>query len=635
MNLFDLDTSDEAWSKTVDEPNRLREDLARVMLAFISVSSLVLGTAGCLHAAGLDWLLFLLPLQAENLLVASVIGVALGLLGLRHLTSERPVPSGWGSRAIPVALTVAVLLVVPGEFMADSIPQILWLPVCAAVAICDLPWAVFILLLAHGGTFLKNPDGGAYAFLSTWIVTITLAILIVGFRLLSDAAVRSARRAASQARETAHRDLLTGLANRRHLQDMLATAPPSPNAPWTVIAVGVDNFKSFNDSQGHSAGDALLIRVAKQLLQLAPEHALVSRFGGDEFVIAYEDHGDRSGSIELANRLVTEFRREITLDNAVVRASVSVGVAGSPGDDDDLQTVTERALQSMHEAKRLGRNRVCVASHEQKAQIKQRYQLGVDLREAISRDELHVAYQPIVDMQTGRILRAEALLRWDHPEHGPVSPAVFIPIAESVGLIQEIGSWVFKHAALQAHRWRQAEFTDFVVSINRSPLEFGTATDEVPSCIDLLTELSIPSEAVSIEITESTLLLSNEVVASHLEQLRGGGVSIALDDFGTGYSSLSRLHRVDLDILKIDRSFVRELSKDSREAILCRSIITLAHSLGLVVVAEGVETAEQRDILNDLGCDYGQGYLFGAPMRAQQLEALMRAQSTRMASSAK
>ena len=605
------------------------------MLAFISASSMVLGVAGCLQQAGLDWLAFLLPIQAENLLAASAIGIGLGLLGLRRLTLPKSTPNGWGSRAIPLVLTLAVLLVVPSEFMADTIPQILWLPVCTAVALCDFRWAVFILLLAHGGTFFKNPDGGAYAFLSTWIVTIALAILVLGFRRLSDTAVQSARRAALLARETAHRDLLTGLANRRHLQDMLETAHPSPDAPWTVIAVGVDNFKSFNDSQGHSAGDALLNRVANQLLRMAPEHALVSRFGGDEFVIAFEDRGDRSGSIALAERIVTEFRREIDLNNAVVRASVSVGIAGYPFDDANLQTVTERALQSMHEAKRLGRNRVCVASQEQKAKIKQRYQLGVDLREAISRDELHVAYQPIVDMRTGRILRAEALLRWDHPEHGPISPAVFIPIAESVGLIHEIGSWVFKHAALQANRWRQAEFTDFVVSINRSPLEFATTTKDVPSCIDLLTELSIPADAVSVEITESTLLLSNEVVTRHLKQLRQSGVSIALDDFGTGYSSLSRLHRVDLDILKIDRSFVRELSEDSREAILCRSIITLAHSLGLVVVAEGVETAEQRGILTALGCDYGQGYLFGAPMRSQQLEALMRAQSTRMASNAK
>ena len=564
------------------------------------------------------------------MLVGSLVG---GLLLLGLAAGRGP---AWLQRALgPAAITALVLTVhvsVTPRFLADTIPQVLWVPTLGALLVLPRQAAGFVTLATFGGLYLLHGPTGALGRANTVLTVIGLGALLFGLRWLHDQALHAARGEARRAEFLAGHDLLTGLVHRRLLLELAAhaVAQRGEGRHVALIAVGVDGFKALNDVRGHAVGDATLKAVAAALRGLVREGDVVARFAGDEFLLMLSALPDGLAAERVALAVVERFRAPLRVDvgpaePAELRQTVSVGVARVPGDAATATAGVEAALMAMHEAKRLGRDRVCFAQRARRAEAERAFTLAQHLRGAADRGELHLVYQPIVHLGSGRARRAEVLVRWTSPTLGPVSPAEFIPVAESMGLVCELDNWVFRQAARQAEAWRRGAYPDVVISINRSPVHFHRDRGGQSSSLALIDELGVDARGVAVEITEGVLLEHADDVAAQVGALRDRGVTVALDDFGTGYSSLSRLHRFELDVLKIDRSFVAELGPGRRELHLCRAIIELAHSLGLQVVAEGVETAEQRDILVDLGCDYGQGWLFGRPMDPGALAARMDA----------
>ena len=396
----------------------------------------------------------------------------------------------------------------------------------------------------------------------------------------------------------------------------------SARAGLAVLFVDLDHFGDVN-LRGHSSGDRLIVDAARALEACVRETDTVARLGSDEFVIVLgplDDHG-------VVERVVGAVRERIAAIEVGGRAdgvTASVGVASFPRDGATSAELLQSADHSLTQAKAAGRDRVCYFDAAQHAESVRRQAIARDLQGALDRGEFTVVYQPIVHLRTGTISKAEALLRWSHPTHGAVSPAVFIPIAEMSGAICEIGDWVFRTAAEQVKRWRAAHDARFQVSVNCSPVQFRNDDSAAPSWNRHLTVLGLPGDAIALEVTEGLLLEPGLATQEHLAALRANGVCLSLDDFGTGYSSLSYLQQFEVDVVKIDRSFVHGLAPRSKQALLCEGIIAMAHALGLTVVAEGVETEAQRTILSELGCDYAQGYLLGRPMPVEQLEAILQ-----------
>ena len=278
----------------------------------------------------------------------------------------------------------------------------------------------------------------------------------------------------------------------------------------------------------------------------------------------------------------------------------------------------------MYQAKNAGRNRYCYFTPSMQKAAQTRMWIANELRDALNKNQFWVAYQPIVELANGNIHKAEALLRWQHPSRGLISPAEFIPIAECSGLIVDIGEWVFREVASQIKHWRSMFHPDFQISVNKSPVQFHSAVDHQVSWIDYMQSLGLPGQSIVVEITEGLLLDAGGMVTEKFIGFRDAGIEVSLDDFGTGYSSLSYLKKFDIDYLKIDRSFVNNLTTDSDDMALCEAIIVMAHKLRIKVIAEGIETPEQRDLLLAVGCDYGQGYLFSKPVPAEAFETLLK-----------
>jgi EAL domain-containing protein (putative c-di-GMP-specific phosphodiesterase class I) len=301
-----------------------------------------------------------------------------------------------------------------------------------------------------------------------------------------------------------------------------------------------------------------------------------------------------------------------------------MGITLYPSDATAIEDLYKNADQALYVAKGEGRNRFSFFTPELQEAAQTRVRLAHDLRTALVDNQFRVFYQPIIELATGSIHKAEALIRWQHPKRGLVSPAAFIPIAESSGMIVDIGEWVFQQAAAQVQAWRKSLHPDFQVSVNRSPIQFRHADSGQAPWGMQLQAMGLPGDALVVEITEGLLLDATEVVGEQLLAMADAGIKVSLDDFGTGYSSLAYLQKFDIDFIKIDQSFVRHLSPESTDLALCKAIIVMAHALGLQVVAEGVETEQQRDLLREAGCDYAQGYLFARPIPAAECEALIR-----------
>ncbi|GAB4397702.1 MAG: EAL domain-containing protein [Rhodoferax sp.] len=430
-----------------------------------------------------------------------------------------------------------------------------------------------------------------------------------------------------QAWQQANLDPLTGLPNRRQLRERLSLEMRRAlrsQRQLAVLFLDLDRFKEVNDTLGHDQGDRLLAEAAQRIRDHVRATDTVARLGGDEFAVVVGDVEDPSALHSLLGKLLTTLNEAFILRGERVFVSASIGVTLYPGDALDVDDVLRQADQALYVAKGAGRNRYHFFTPDLQAAVQAKVQMTADLREALEQSQFHLVYQPIVELATGLVHKAEVLLRWQHPTHGAVSPAQFIPVAESSGLILPLGEWVFEQAVAQVAQWRQTLHPNFQISINRSPVQFSAPDGLAKRWSERLHANHLPGKAIVVEITEGLLLSDSESVIQELLQLGQGGIQVSLDDFGTGYSSLAYLQKFSVDFVKIDQSFVRDLAPGSTNQALCRAIIAMAHGLGMKVVAEGVETRQQRDILAAEGCDYGQGYYFSRPLQAQALEHWVR-----------
>ncbi|MDL2357217.1 MAG: EAL domain-containing protein, partial [Pseudomonadota bacterium] len=415
----------------------------------------------------------------------------------------------------------------------------------------------------------------------------------------------------------ANYDALTLLPNRSMFVDRLRMqidGAQAGGAMFTLLMIDLDQFKEVNDTLGHEKGDRLLVEVARRILTCVPDEATVARLGGDEFAIILPAAVSAAQVDAALDRLIAGIRAQFMLDVDRVFVSASIGVARFPQDGSEMAELLRHADQAMYAAKQSGRNRYFHFHPGLQAAALERSTLISDLRSALQNGEFEVHYQPIVDLATGRMRKAEALLRWHHPSRGPVSPVEFIPLAESSGLILEIGDWVFGQVAAQVKRMREIADADFEISINVSPVQFHSDGQIADRWLDRLREMDVAPQAITVEITEGLLLDLTQEVDDTLRAFSNAGMKIALDDFGTGYSSLAYLRKFDIDYLKIDRSFVRNIDSNADDLVLCEAIVAMAHKLGLSVIVEGIETQRQNELMMAMGCDFGQGYLFAKPL---------------------
>ena len=425
-------------------------------------------------------------------------------------------------------------------------------------------------------------------------------------------------------------DTLTGLPNRDMFRDRLGQEVKKSiraELPLALLLVDLDQFKEVNDTLGHAVGDLLLIEAARRISACVRESDTVARLGGDEFTIVMSEIADNTHVEDAAQKIISRLAEPFHLGNEVVYISASIGITLYPNDSIDIDALMKNADQAMYVAKNKGRNRFSYFTPLLQDSAQRRLRMTSDLRGALEAGQFSVHFQPIVALSTGRIHKAEAVIRWNHAERGMVSPAEFIPLAEETGLINEIGDWVFKESARWAKHWRSQFALDFQVSVNKSPVQFRTENHHFSSTwAEHLRELGLPGENIVIEITEGLLLNADAEVIDELLRLRDADIQVAIDDFGTGYSSLSYLKKFDIDYLKIDRSFVKNLESDANDMALSEAIIVMAHKLGLKVIAEGVETEGQRSLLAAAGCDYAQGYLFSKAISPEEFERLLIAQ---------
>ena len=439
------------------------------------------------------------------------------------------------------------------------------------------------------------------------------------------------KRAAQEIERLAFYDALTSLPNRRLLLDRLQHAMAAVARSGTqgaLLFIDLDNFKDLNDTLGHDTGDQLLLQVAQRLNGCVRESDTVARFGGDEFVVLVESlsadpaHASAEAAL-VASHITTTLGKPYALGDASHHSTPSIGIALFGQQTVSVDELLKHADLAMYQAKAAGRNTQRFFDPDMQAAVSNRSALEADLRRGLQEKELVLYYQPVVDGK-GRLQGAEALVRWRHPRRGMVSPAEFIPLAEQTGLILPLGQWVMETACAQLVAWQRSSLTrQFFLSVNVSVRQFRQP-DFVEQVLGVLDATGANPERLKLELTESLLMADVEDVIARMEHLRRHGVGFSLDDFGTGYSSLSYLKRLPLDQLKIDQGFVRDLQTDPNDAAIVRTILALADSLDLAVVAEGVETTGQLEFLQRHGCKAFQGYLFGRPMTAEVLERALR-----------
>lgn len=435
--------------------------------------------------------------------------------------------------------------------------------------------------------------------------------------------IGAVREAQQQLRYLATRDPLTGLSNRAWLAERMhellnrgdATCP-------AVLFVDLDGFKKVNDRGGHEAGDMLLRVVAQRLTQCVRDAATLARVGGDEFVIAVHRHEGSTELIELAHQVLDAIAVPFRIAGNEYYLGASIGISRFPDDGIDAAALMRNADSAMYMAKQRGANQFQFFTVELRQHLERRYMLEQLLRRALTAGELRLVYQPIVEGSTGRVIGAEALLRWESYELGQVRPAEFIPVAEDTGMIVGIGHWVLAQACHQAAQWRRLIAPDFVMAVNLSPRQFNEGL--VEQIKDCLMQARLDPSGLELEITEGLLMNDDPAVLPMLRAISAFGVRISVDDFGTGYSSLSYLKRFPLHHLKVDRSFVTGLPNNRDSVAITQAVVAMAHSLGMHVTAEGVETPEQSAFLKSLGCERQQGYLYGRPVTASVYASMLR-----------
>jgi len=419
-------------------------------------------------------------------------------------------------------------------------------------------------------------------------------------------------------------DSLTQLPNRNMFGDRLSheiKISQRTTKPLALLFLDLDRFKEVNDALGHDKGDQLLIEAANRIYNCVRDSDTVARLGGDEFTVILPELDDTLHVERIAQDIIETLNMPFILGVEEAYVSASIGIALYPNDANKIDTLMKYADQAMYLAKGNGRNQFSFFTESMQMQASYRHQLMVDLHFAIKEKQLELYYQPIIDLRSGQIIKAEALLRWIHPTRGMISPVEFIPLAEESGLIIDIGNWVFFQATEKIKDWQLNQAFDIQISINKSPIQFRSITDHL-DWIDHLNEQGIKGNRLVIEVTESLLVDNTETVQKQLIGFRDNGIQVSIDDFGTGYSALSYLNKFDIDYLKIDRSFISNLAAGSNELILCEAIIVMAHKLGLQVIAEGIETEAQQQLLINAGCDFGQGFLFSKPVPVEDFEKL-------------
>ncbi|BBY48622.1 bifunctional diguanylate cyclase/phosphodiesterase [Mycolicibacterium arabiense] len=438
------------------------------------------------------------------------------------------------------------------------------------------------------------------------------------------AQVQARVKAEDQLRHRAEHDDLTGLCNRRALLDHLAArlAPGRPG-PVATLYFDLDRLKTINDYLGHTAGDWFIRVLADRLQQSTKRPSVIARLGGDEFVVVPTEPTSATEAEELAEHLLSVLRERVAIDGEMLTRTVSIGVAlGVPGRD-TTKELLRRADQALMTAKAEGGNRVAAATEEMALESEFRNDIELHLQNVIENGALFLRYLPEVDMRTGRVLATEALVRWEHPTRGLLSPASFIAVAESINLAGELGRWVMRTACAEFARWRATGVADDVVlRLNVSPVQL-VAGGFVESVAGILAEFDLPRGSVCVEITESVVVHDLETTSITLAGLREAGVKVAIDDFGTGYSVFAHLKQLPVDVLKIDRSFVTDLGRNPDDLAIVRAIIALADAFGLQLVAEGVETEAAAQTLLRHGCRRAQGFLLSEPLAGDEMLALL------------
>ncbi|WP_339436040.1 MULTISPECIES: EAL domain-containing protein [unclassified Pseudomonas] len=421
-------------------------------------------------------------------------------------------------------------------------------------------------------------------------------------------------------------DFLTGLPNRQKLQeqlDKILIDAGRRQRRVAVLCVGLDDFKSVNEQFTYQAGDKLLLALADRLRAHSGRLGTLARLGGDQFALVQADIEQPYEAAELAQSILDDLEADFVLDHEQIRLRATIGITLFPEDGDSTEKLLQKAEQTMTLAKTRSRNRYQFYIASVDSEMRRRRELEKDLRDALSRNQFYLVYQPQISYRDHRVVGVEALLRWQHPEHGLVPPDLFIPLAEQNGTIIPIGEWVLDQACRQLREWHDLGFTDLRMAVNLSTVQLHHT--ELPRVVNNLMQIyRLPPRSLELEVTETGLMEDISTAAQHLLSLRRSGALIAIDDFGTGYSSLSYLKSLPLDKIKIDKSFVQDLLDDDDDATIVRAIIQLGKSLGMQVIAEGVETAEQEAYIISEGCHEGQGYHYSKPLQARELAAFLK-----------
>ena len=538
----------------------------------------------------------------------------------------------------PFAMAFVDMRMPPGWDGLETI-QHLWaadpdvqVVICSAHA--DYDWADVVATLGHADKLLvvKKPFEPievmqcASAMTRKWQNEQLLRRQVETLEMVVTTRTEGLEAANRQLRYLATHDPLTGLPNRVLLDDRLSQAiarSDRDKRPFAVMLLDLDRFKLINDSFGHRAGDELLKEVARRLTGAMRNADTVARLGGDEFVLVLGDTADRVEIDSITQRIFEVLEPPVIIADVAIHASPSIGIAFYPLDATTSETVVAHADAAMYTAKQRGRGNVQYFETGMAGVMRERVRLESELHDALAAGQLELHYQPKVDTATGTVHGAEALIRWRHPGRGMVPPNDFIPLAEECGVIAPIGEWVIQQACRQARAWQIAGLPAMRIAVNVSATQFrsGNLAAVVSRA---LVDAGLEARFLEIELTETAVMTNPEESIEILEQLSRMGVLVSIDDFGTGYSSMSYLRRLPIDKLKIDRSFINEIMSRPDDASIVGAIISLAHSLRLKVVAEGVETDEQLSFLQGLGCDQYQGYHFSAALAADDFEALVR-----------
>jgi len=516
------------------------------------------------------------------------------------------------------------------ELTFDKLISVMYLTLVILAFLLPSPIPVF----AAGGYYLyvtpvswpeESPEM-LQAILGGVVINMILySLLAFYFRNLKKENVANAslnaklNEAFQQLEHMAYYDMLTGLPNRQSLMKHIDMAIVQQK-PQAVLFLDLDQFKHVNDMMGHGAGDQLLRDVAGHLRQFAPPSCFVARYAGDEFVLICS-YGRKEEIADLAERLVRSFQNPFHIGHKHIYTTTSIGISLFPEDAEEGETLIQYADKTMYSIKRGDKNGYRFFSDIKNEELLRQVRLANDIRSAITKHEMSIHYQPLVDLETGEIRGVEALLRWTHSEMGPIAPSLFIPLAEQNGAIVELGEWVLEEACSQVKSWHEAGVSRLALAVNLSIRQFKSLNFS-SKVVNILEKTNFDPALLELEVTES-MMQSLEESVPILNELKSHGIKISIDDFGTGYSSLSVLGQLPLDYLKIDRSFTKELTGAATFASIVKLIVDIGHSMNLQVICEGIETKQEVEALLQFGCEFGQGYYFHRPSPPNEIERLL------------